>query len=153
MAELPLEEKPDVCVGIPEAGYPIADRYPLISGILSVRVLGKSTSGTGRQIVPMPFATKVGEGKTALVVDDLITKADSKFEAIHALEELGFRVTGVAVLFDREQGGAGQLQDAGYRLYAPLRLTNTLDYYLKTSQITQERYNQVMDYLSKPRQA
>ena len=46
-------------------------------------------------------------GQTALVIDDLVTRAESKLEAIHVLEAHGLLVRDVAVLVDREQGGAG----------------------------------------------
>lgn len=148
MAEMPLDEKPDVCVGIPDAGYPIAESFAAAAGILHTRVLGKATDESGRQIVPIPFATRVGEGKTALLVDDLITRADTKFEAIHSLEQIGFKVTGIAVLFDREQGGTAQLEQAGYKVYAATKLSDTLDYYLNTDQISQEKYTTVKNYLA-----
>jgi orotate phosphoribosyltransferase len=43
------------------------------------------------------------KGQTALLVDDLITQADSKFEMIRVLEENGLVVRRVVVLLDREQ--------------------------------------------------
>ncbi len=59
-------------------------------------------------------------GETALVIDNLVTHADSKLEAIRVLEDNGLKVRDVAVLIDREQGEPEQLAAAGYTLHAAL---------------------------------
>jgi orotate phosphoribosyltransferase len=68
-------------------------------------------------------------GETVLVIDDLVTHADSKLEAIAVLESAGLVVHDVAVLVDREQGGAAQLAAAGYTLHTAVTLHQLLDYW------------------------
>ena len=87
-------------------------------------------------------------GQTALVIDDLVSHADSKLEAIRVLEANRLVVHDVAVLIDREQGGARQLAAAGYTLHAAVRLRQLLDYYLRTGGIDQARHGEVMGYLA-----
>lgn len=87
-------------------------------------------------------------GQTALVIDDLVSHADSKLEAIRVLEANGLVVRDVAVLVDREQGGPQQLAAAGYTLHAATRLRQLLDYFLRSGGIDQERYAQVTSYLA-----
>ena len=87
-------------------------------------------------------------GETALVIDDLVTHADSKLEAIRVLEENGLKVRDVAVLIDREQGAADQLAAAGYTLHAALRLTQLLDYWRDSGAIDQATYDRVRAYQS-----
>ena len=87
-------------------------------------------------------------GETVLVIDDLVTHADSKLEAIRVLEANGLTVRDVAVLIDREQGAADQLAAAGYTLHAALRLSQLLDYWRDSRAIDQETYERVRAYQS-----
>jgi uridine monophosphate synthetase len=85
-------------------------------------------------------------GETVLVIDDLVTHAESKLEAIRVLEANGLVVRDVAVLVDREQGGAAQLTAAGYRLHAAVTLSQLLDYWRATGGIDQATYERVKEY-------
>ena len=78
-------------------------------------------------------------GQTVLVIDDLVTRAESKLEAIHVLEAHGLLVRDVAVLVDREQGGADQLGAAGYHLHAAVTLSQLLDHWRATGGIDDGR--------------
>lgn len=86
-------------------------------------------------------------GETALVVDDLITRGDSKLEAIAPLEAAGLAVRDVLVLIDREQGGTDDLAQRGYRLHAVLRLTEVLDALRASGCITAAQHAEVTAYL------
>lgn len=66
-------------------------------------------------------------GEAVVVVDDLATTGESKFEAIEKLASAGLRVTDVVVLIDRESGAAQALSQAGIRIHAVLTLTRLLD--------------------------
>ncbi len=88
-------------------------------------------------------------GETVLLVDDLITRGDSKLEAIAPLEEAGLKVKDVLVLIDREQGGAADLAQRGYCLHAILRLTEILDVLRDSGRITPERHTEVLAYLER----
>jgi orotate phosphoribosyltransferase len=87
-------------------------------------------------------------GETVLVIDDLVTYADSKLEAVHVLEASGLHVHDVAVLVDREQGGPEQLAAAGYTLHAATRLSQLLAYYRRTGAIDEARFDEVTAYLA-----
>lgn len=91
-------------------------------------------------------------GETALVIDDLVTHADSKLEAVRVLEANGLRVRDIAVLIDREQGGPEQLARAGYTLHAATRLSQLLSYFRRTGGIDEQRYAEVTSYLARPAQ-
>jgi orotate phosphoribosyltransferase len=90
-------------------------------------------------------------GQTAVVVDDLVTRADSKLEAARRLESEGLRVRDIVVLVDREQGGREQLAAAGYTLHAAVTLSDLLTIYRRTGVIDDDRYAQVVDYLGATR--
>ena len=49
-------------------------------------------------------------GETTLLVDDLITRGDSKLEATVPLEAAGLEVRDILVLIDREQGGLEEVR-------------------------------------------
>lgn len=95
-----------------------------------------------------PIDGEFAPGQTALVIDDLVSHADSKLEAIRVLEANGLVVRDVAVLVDREQGGVQQLAAAGYALHAAVRLRQLLDYYLRMGGMDQARHAEVTAYLA-----
>jgi orotate phosphoribosyltransferase len=86
-------------------------------------------------------------GETVLLVDDLITRGDSKLEAIAQLESVGLKVQDVLVLIDREQGGAEDLAKNNHRLHAVLRLTETLDALLESARIIPSQHAEILHYL------
>ena len=78
----------------------------------------------------------------------MVTQADSKLDAISALESSGLVVRDIVVLVDREQGGAKQLADAGYRLHAAFKFSKLLDYYHRVGKIDDAKYQEARDYLA-----
>ncbi|HET90185.1 MAG TPA: orotate phosphoribosyltransferase [Chloroflexi bacterium] len=134
----------DRIAAIPYAGLPIGvtlalelDR-PLIYPRQQVKEHG------ARRAIEGTFQT----GETVLLVDDLITRGDSKIEAIAPLEAAGLVVRDVLVLIDREQGGAEDLARLGCRLHALIRLREGLDALWHSGRITQTQHAQVIRYLS-----
>lgn len=89
-------------------------------------------------------------GAKVLLIDDLVTRADSKLEAIKVLEEGGLKVEHVAVVFDREQGGAQELAANGYNLHSALKIKPTLRYYSEIGKISKKELEKVLDYLAAP---
>ena len=90
-------------------------------------------------------------GETALVIDDVVTHADSKIEAIKVLEANGLVVRDVVVLVDREQGGPAAIAAAGYTLHACVTISQLLNYWRATGGISQEAYGQVNAYFVQSR--
>jgi uridine monophosphate synthetase len=82
-------------------------------------------------------------GERAIVLDDLITTGGSKLAAIEPLEAAGLRVRDVLVLIDREQGGREELEAAGYRLHAVLRLGELLEILVQAGRIEPDRRDNV----------
>src|SRR5258708_20705371 len=87
-------------------------------------------------------------GQTVLAIDDVVSRADSKLEAIRVLEANGLVVRDVAVLVDREQGGPQQLAAAGYTLHAAVRLGQLLDHWRASGGMDDATYTRVRDYLA-----
>ncbi len=99
--------------------------------------------GTGKT-VEGAFAA----GDTALVIEDLVTSGGSVLKAIEQLQSAGLRVTDVAVLIDREQGGPENLARSGFRLHAALQISHILDVLLAEGRISAEQAAEVRSYLA-----
>ena len=86
-------------------------------------------------------------GQTALLIDDLITHAESKLETISTLKANGLTVKDVVVLVDREQGWAEQLETAGYKFHCAFKLSELLQFYQQEGEIDQSEYERTITYL------
>ena len=134
----------DVLADVPTAATPIVSilsnrtRIPMIS----VR-MDKKKHGTR---VPIDGAYETG--LTAILIDDLITGADSKFEAISILEENGLIVTDVIVLVDREQGGVEELISRGYNCICAMKITEVLKIYFEKDKISDNLYKKTIKYIN-----
>src|SRR3989344_311274 len=135
----------DVVLGIPEAGNPLATAFSLDTLTPQIYLRKEEKIGHG---IPGNFMTPINLGETVLLLDDLVTQADSKLNAIRTLESSGLIVRDVAVLVDREQGGAKQLADAGYRLHAATPFSKLLDYYHRVGKIDEAKYKEAKDYMT-----
>ncbi len=67
--------------------------------------------------------------------------------AIEPLEAAGLTVRDVVVLIDREQGGREELEAAGYRLHAVLRLRWMLDRLVEAGRIEAGKRDEVVAFL------
>jgi len=136
--------------GIPNAGDPLVAAIEKVAAAprgFKIIKLGKEVAGDKRKIVPLVgFTYKPGE--KVLLVDDLVTQADSKFEAIRAVEESGMQVVGLVVLVDRQQGGKQELEKSGYKLISAFTITELFDYYRNRGMITPEKHAECLAYLA-----
>ncbi len=148
MAEVPLKETPKFCTGIPNAAIPYAKEFSSVTKIPYVTIFEKDDKPGSPRILPAKDAPK-GNGKTLLVIDDVITKGESKLRAFKVAEELGYKVIGLVVLVDRGEGGKEIIERAGYRFYAPFTLKELLDYYLEKNMITKDQYTESIEYSEK----
>ncbi len=65
-------------------------------------------------------------GDTVVIIDDVITKAESTWQAIQAVEAEGGQVAFVASLVDREEGGRASLEAKGYSVLSVFTLDEIL---------------------------
>lgn len=146
LAEIKFKQIPDVCTGIPNAAIPYAKEFSKETGIPYVEIFKKDDNPAKPRILTADNAPK-GGGETLLIVDDVITKGASKFRAFKVAEDLGYKVLGLIVLVDRDEGGKEVIEKAGYQFYAPFTLKELLDYYLEKKMITKKLYKESVDYL------
>lgn len=137
MVRLIAEEAPEITriIGIAMAGVPIAAGMALLGGlpagftrklegIRSVEALRAAIASYGEhQLVE----GELDSGERIALVDDLVTRFDSKLIALEQVRhEVGKRALSavdcrtVAVVLDREQGGAASAREAGVKLLSLL---------------------------------
>lgn len=86
------------------------------------------------------------QGQKVLLIDDLVTKADSKIASAEILRAAGLIVTDVAVLLDREQGGKDQLSAHGLTLHTVWTIGELLAFYQAESLISPELVAEINAY-------
>lgn len=145
LSEVPLETPQEFCTGVPKAALVIAQKFSEVSGIPFINVFEKIGQNTDRKIA-IKEGVKPKPNAKLLVIDDVVAHGKSKLEALEAAKAVGFYVN-MLVLIDREQGGVEQVEKEGCRVYAAMKLTDILDYYLEKNMITKEQYQESIDYL------
>ena len=134
----------DRLAAIPYAALPIGTAVSLEMDVPLVYPR-KEVKGYGtRKVIEGHFEAR----ERVVVLDDLITTGGSKVKAIAPLAQAGVSVEDVVVLVDREQGGAEELAEQGYRLHAVLRLTEMLTILTRHGRISPEQREEVLAFLA-----
>jgi uridine monophosphate synthetase len=133
----------DRIAGIPYAALPIATaaslelNKPLLYPRREVKDYGTKAAIEG----------EYNAGETVVVLDDLATTGETKFEAIEKLTGAGLKVRDIVVLIDRGQGAGDLLARAGFSLHAVTTLPRLLDIWRESNAITMEQYAAVQEFL------
>lgn len=135
----------DCVVGVPDAGNPLAKVFSRLASV-PLLFLEKEETEKGRRVLPV-LRGKYRKGWRVLIIDDVVVMADSKFEAIEAVETNGLAVAGIVVLVDWEHGGKEELERAGYRIFSVFQMRGLLLLYLEEGRISPEKCQEVMTYL------
>ena len=118
-------------VGIPNAGDPFAAALAQAPAHpLSCLRLLKETFPGGRRVTKIVSGMYLPDD-SVLLVDDLITRADTKSEAVEVLRAEKLVVRDVLVLIDREQGGREELAKLGVNLHAMFVVSGLLEIYVQ----------------------
>jgi len=128
--------------GIPMAATPLTAVLSHVTRVPMITPRAAKSHGAGGTI-----DGAFSPGETVLALDDVVSHAESKLEAIGVLEAAGLVVRDVAVLVDREQGGPEQLAAAGYTLHAAVRLGQLLEHWRATGGIDEATLARVRAYL------
>lgn len=134
----------DRFAAIPLAGMPIGVALSLQAGVPLVypRMQAKQ-HGTGR-IVEGSFQT----GEVVLVVDDVISRGDSKLEALEQLWSAGLVVKDMLVIVDRQMGGVEMMRKHGCTVHYLLTLPEMMDTLLAQGKISGNTHAGVMQWLA-----
>lgn len=139
----------DACVGIPDAGVPLATAFSLKTE--TPQIVMRKTEKTGYGIEGLFLTPAPKDVETVLVIDDLMTTAGSKEDTINKLEQAGFKVSNVIVLLDRDQTGKGKtkLAERGVSFHAAFTRDQLLDFYARVGKITNEQHQDINKRLAK----
>jgi uridine monophosphate synthetase len=140
-----LADTPDsiFLAGVPEAATPIAAAigYKLHRPLLQPRKVVKD-HGTKSSVEGAYVA-----GDKVVLVDDLITKGDSKLEAIAQVEAAGLVIDKFIVLIDREQGGLDLVRKEGYVIEAAFGITQLIESLFTQNKISQQQHDTVLEFI------
>lgn len=144
-AYLPILEKLEFSrlAGLPYAAIPIAAAislagdYPMIYPRKEVKAYGTKAEIEG----------EYHAGEIAVVIDDLATTGDSKFEAIEKLTAAGLIVKDIVVLVDRQSGARESLGSAGFSMHSVLTISQMLDHWEADAMVPEDRLLAAREFL------
>jgi uridine monophosphate synthetase len=88
------------------------------------------------------------KGDVIVVIDDLVTKGDSKLEVIEPFQNNGLVIKDFVVLIDYEKGGSALLKEKGFNLHAFLTMKEVVEIMKENNKIDDAKYKQCVDFLA-----
>lgn len=146
-----ITKLPDSIIGIPDAGEPIVDAIlKHLPEAARVKRLRLAKIGTGdRRVIVLKEGETYPPRTKVLLVDDLITRADTKIEAAAALQRAGLAADTCLVIVDREQGGPEEAKVAGFTVVSLFTISSLLSLYKINGLISAEQVKEVQTYQAK----
>jgi uridine monophosphate synthetase len=130
--------------GLPYAAIPIATAISLLGGWPMIYPRKEvKTYGTKAEIEGL-YAV----GEQVVVIDDLATTGESKFEAIAKLTAAGLMVKNVVVLIDRQSGARQSLAEAGIQMHAVFTLTQLLDHWEQSGKVPGDQIQAAREFIA-----
>ena len=136
----------DAVAGVPRAGDPFAEALARFTGKPSIPMEKYEHNGK-RHIASLKGKVPLSV-KKVLLVDDLITRSDSKREAIQILRDEGMKVVDVIVVVDREQGGRDGLAALNCELHSVFTITEMFGFFLEIGKIDSRLNDDTQRYLA-----
>lgn len=134
----------DLLGGGATAGMIYSERLAQERGEPSIYIRGEPKGhGRAAQIEGMESL----DGKTVLLVEDLITNGGSKHDFIDGIERAGGTVNDCLSFYDREQGGQESLQERGVDLWPVVPLTVLMEHGYRTCRLDRGTYSRLEAYL------
>ena len=124
--------RPDVLIGIAEAGIPLAVALSLHTGLPAGYVRSSAKAHGMKRLVEGAWR----EGATALLVDDVVSDGASKLEVLDHLRGAGLAVRDILVVIDRGQGGVQLMARHGLRCHPVVSMEDALGILLEGGRIT-----------------
>ncbi|NQV30977.1 MAG: orotate phosphoribosyltransferase, partial [Candidatus Marinimicrobia bacterium] len=136
----------DVLTGIPYTALPLAAQVsieldtPLVYQRKEVKAYG-----TGK-LIEGHFEA----GQTCLIIDDLITTGESKFEAAEGMERAGLKVKDFICLIDRSYNGSEILATKGYKLSSVITVEDMIEVLGAENKLDAELAQKVREFVNPP---
>lgn len=87
------------------------------------------------------------KGDVVVVIDDLVTKGDSKLEVIGPFESEGLKIHDFVVLIDYEKGGSATLKKRGYNLHAFMTMKEVIEIMKANNKLDRNKYQECLKFL------
>lgn len=87
------------------------------------------------------------QGEEAVLLDDLVTTGGSLLRAAEAVRNSGGCVKHAVVLIDREEGGFGNLAQAGIALHYITKITDVFEWIGEASVLSKGELKRIIEYL------
>lgn len=129
--------------GIPEAGIPLATAVgyeanrPLIQPRAKVKDHGKS------KLIEGDWQPR---DKVA-IIDDLVTKGDSKIESLEVFKACDLQVVGFYLLLDREMGGKELVERAGYSVEVAMTMSEVFDILAEEGKLSAKQKEKMIAFM------
>jgi len=137
----------DVIVGVPYTAIPIATAISLNENQHMIFIRKeKKEYGTGKLI-----EGDYHQGQKAIIVDDVITNGDSKFETIKPVTDAGLIIKDIVVLLDRMQSGPEILEKGGYKCHVIYNVKEVFHILLKHKRIDKKLANECLKFTEESR--
>lgn len=133
----------DLICGVPYTALPIATCISLENNLpMILRRKEKKKYGTKQKI-----EGAYQSGQKCLIVEDIITSGMSILETTAELEEVGLKVSDLAVLIDRQQGGRENLQQKNYQVHSVFTLQEILGTLLDSNVLSASEHDIVQNLI------
>lgn len=136
--------KCDLFSDFPYASTPIVSILMYKSGIPMITPR-KEEKNRG---IPTKIEGVFKPGQTVLLVDDVLSFADSKLEVANLYREKGLKVEDVLVLLAYDLGGKEKLKQDNLRLHFVYEINDLLSIYLEAGKISNEKEQEILTSLS-----
>ena len=87
------------------------------------------------------------EGDVVAVIDDLVTKGDSKLEVIQPFKEHGLTIEDFVVLVDYKKGAGELLAEKGFRLHSFITTREVVDIMKAHGKINEEQHQKCVAFI------
>lgn len=136
----------DVITGIPYTALPLAAQVSVELDVPLVYQRKEAKAyGTGKLI-----EGHFEEGQTCLIIDDLITTGESKFEAAEGMVQTGLKVKDFVCLIDRSYNGTEVLKSKGYDLHSIITVEDMLTVLGAEGKLDDELADKVRAFVGTP---
>ncbi|MBC7080931.1 MAG: hypothetical protein H5T44_01585 [Thermoplasmatales archaeon] len=145
-----IKGKGNKILGIAMAGIPIATSVSLHS-MLPMCYTRKDSASYGEHSL---VEGEIKDGDNFIAIDDVVTKFDSKLNAIKQLEEEAkkrnckIKCENVAVIIDRQQGAEETANKYGVKIHSLIKFKDNIEWLRE--EMSEEEYELISDYLENP---
>ncbi len=144
--QMTTDVMPSYICGLPRAGEPFAGVVSSELGIPQLHLAKEELADGKRHLVAPPSLPCAQGQEEVLLIDDVVSSAESKLEAIEALRALGYQVVRLVVFLDRQQDGLVVLQDHGVHGYSVCTLAELLNILVEEGKVTPAQRVDCLDY-------